>query len=128
MLLVRALLRQFADSGWDIGQRADPGELDMPLSRRLRHLVWMLQELLKDGSVAKARAWTGFVHGALWALGFMTINDLSKLVAADKPPEERHAGQEHCGSEAPTDRYQAVPDPQHARSVQPEPQDDPTST
>lgn len=44
---------------------------------RMSHLLWMIGEMRgMDPAYPKAQRWLGFVQGALWDLGAITIDDL----------------------------------------------------
>jgi hypothetical protein len=48
----------------------------------LPHLSWMLDQIpdfLLEGKREKAMRWLGFVQGALWWLGMMTIDELKNM-------------------------------------------------
>jgi hypothetical protein len=56
-----------------------------------RHLVFMLEEipkLLDEGRTEKAMRWLGFVQGAIWAYGLVSIDDLK----SSNRPDERSTG------------------------------------
>lgn len=60
------------------------GESPMP------HLLWMIEEAIAfpEEKTEKAMRWLGFVQGALWARGWITIDDAKRQ---SMPPGEEFA-------------------------------------
>ena len=58
-----------------------------------RHLVFMLETIpafLRDGRREKAMRWLGFVQGAIWVRGYVSIEDLKRANAPEGSENREH--------------------------------------
>jgi hypothetical protein len=55
-------------------------EVSMPVNR-VGHMLWMCKQILlflQDGRREKALCWLGWVQGAVWAMGVLTIEEMKQ--------------------------------------------------
>lgn len=46
------------------------------------HLKWMIEEMRTMTDVEKLMRWIGFMQGALWSLGYVSIDEFRKMNTA----------------------------------------------
>lgn len=51
----------------------------------MHHVLWMLDQLVEPGDLAKTQRWLGFVQGVLWVFGVFSINEMRELNRSEDP-------------------------------------------
>ena len=83
--LIKSEVRDETPKQSPADRRVAPGQISG--TNALRHLLWCLMNVLQfmgDDRTEKAMRWLGFVQGALWMNGFVTIDRL-KLMNKPEP-------------------------------------------
>ena len=59
-------------------RRANTGCKSISKQERVRHLMWMLEEIIRmpNDRFEKANRWLGFVQGSMWSLGIRSVDEM----------------------------------------------------
>lgn len=80
-------MAEFLNHNWP-GDSAEKGktshlatmrDIENGSTRQVNHLKWMIEEMYTMDDTEKLMRWIGFMQGALWGLGFASIDDFRSM-------------------------------------------------